>query len=127
MPRTGRPKAELTVTAEEREQLQRWSRRATSAHALALRSKIILRCADGADNITVASGLGVTSTTVGKWRRRFAERGLDGLVDEARPGGPRSVSDEQVEQVVVDTLERAPRDATHWSRSAMAAETGLSK
>ena len=127
MPRTGRPKADLTVTAEEREQLQRWSRRATSAHALALRSKIILRCADGADNITVASGLGVTSTTVGKWRRRFVEKGLDGLIDEARPGGPRSVSDEQVEQVVVDTLERTPRDATHWSRSAMAAETGLSK
>ena len=115
------------MTAEEREQLQRWSRRATSAHALALRSKIILRCADGADNITVAAGLGVTSATVGKWRRRFVERGLDGLVDEARPGGPRSVSDEQVEQVVVDTLERTPRDATHWSRSSMAAETGLSK
>ena len=127
MPRTGRPKAELTVSAEDREQLERWSRRATSAQALALRSKIILRCAEGADNVTVAAGLGVTSATVGKWRRRFVGRGLDGLVDEARPGGPRSVSDEQVEQVVVDTLERTPRDATHWSRSAMAAQTGLSK
>ena len=127
MPRTGRPKAELTVTAEEGEQLERWARRARSAQALALRSKMILRCADGADNQTVAAGLGVTSATVGKWRRRFVARGLDGLVDEPRPGGPRTVSDEQVEQVVVDTLERAPRDATHWSRSAMAAETGLSR
>jgi transposase len=117
----------LIVSAENREQLERWSRRTTSAQALALRSKIILGCADGADNVTVAAGLGVTSATVGKWRRRFVEKGLDGLVDEARPGGPRSVSDEQVEQVVVETLERTPRDATHWSRSAMAAQTGLSK
>jgi transposase len=117
----------LTVTAKEREQLERWSRRASSAQALALRSKIILGCADGADNVTVAVGLGVTAPTVGKWRRRFAARGLDGLVDEPRPGGPRSVSDEQVERVVVDTLERTPRDATHWSRSSMATQSGLSK
>ena len=127
MARTGRPKASLIVSMEDREQLERWARRSTSAHALALRSKIILSCADGADNVTVAAGLGVTSATVGKWRRRFVEKGLAGLADEDRPGGPRSVSDERVEQVVVDTLERTPRDATHWSRSAMAAETGLSK
>jgi transposase len=127
MPRTGRPKAELTLAAADREQLERWSRRTTSAHALALRSKIILRCAEGLDNVVVGSGLGVTPATVGKWRRRFVAQGLDGLVDEPRPGGPRSVSDAQVEQVVVDTLERTPRDATHWSRSAMAAESGLSE
>ena len=115
------------MTVKEREQLERWSRRASSAQALALRSKIILGCADGADNVTVAVGLGVTAPTVGKWRRRFVARGLDGLVDEPRPGGPRSVSDEQVERVVVDTLERTPRDATHWSRSSMATQSGLSK
>lgn len=117
----------MLVTLEEREQLERWARRSTSAHALAVRSKIILRCADGADNVTVATGLGVTPATVGKWRRRFVSKGLDGLVDEPRPGGPRSVTDAQVEQVVVDTLERTPRDATHWSRSSMAAQSGLSE
>jgi transposase len=85
-----------------------------------------MRCADGGDNVSVAAALGCSTATVGKWRRRFVADRLDGLVDEDRPGGPRSVTDEQVEQVVVATLERTPRDATHWSRSAMAAESGLS-
>jgi transposase len=127
MTRTGRPKADLVLTGEEREQLLRWSRRATSAQALALRSKIILRCADGADNVSVAAALGCSSATVGKWRRRFVAERLDGLSDDPRPGAPRSVRDDQVEQVIVTTLERTPRDATHWSRSSMAAETGLSE
>ena len=126
MARTGRPKAELVLSDGERAQLLAWSRRATSAQALALRSKIIMRCADGGDNVSVAAALGCSTATVGKWRRRFVADRLDGLVDEDRPGGPRSVTDEQVEQVVVATLERTPRDATHWSRSAMAAESGLS-
>jgi len=127
MTRTGRPKADLVLTGEEREQLVRWSRRATSAQALALRSKIILGCADGADNVSVAGALGCSSATVGKWRRRFVAERLDGLSDDPRPGAPRSVRDDQVEQVIVATLERTPRDATHWSRSSMAAETGLSE
>ena len=127
MARTGRPKADLVLTDDEREQLLRWSRRATSAQALALRSKIILRCADGADNVSVAGALGCSSATVGKWRRRFVAERLDGLSDDPRPGAPRSVRDDQVEQVIVATLERTPRDATHWSRSSMAAETGLSE
>jgi transposase len=127
MPRTGRPKADLTLTELERTQLLWWSRRAKSAQSLALRSKIILRCADGWDNQAVAAQLGCSTATVGKWRRRFVEKRLDGLTDEPRPGGPRSVGDDLIEQVVVDTLERTPRDATHWSRSSMAAETGLSK
>jgi len=127
MPRTGRPKAVLELTDGERDQLVRWSRRAKSSQALALRSKIILSCAEGRDNTTVAARLGCSSATVGKWRRRFVENRLDGLVDEPRPGGPRSVSDEQVERVVIDTLERTPRDATHWSRASMAAQSGLSK
>jgi transposase len=127
MPRTGRPKTELTVTDAEREQLLAWSRRAKSSQSLALRSKIIVRCADGIDNQSVASGLGCSTATVGKWRRRFVEHRLDGLRDEPRPGGPRLVADELIEQVIVDTLERTPRDATHWSRASMAAEAGLSK
>ena len=127
MARTGRPKAVLELSEAEREQLVAWSRRATSAQSLALRSKIILRCADGLDNVSVAAALGCSSATVGKWRRRFVTQRLDGLADEDRPGGPRSVTDEQVEQVIVATLERTPRDATHWSRSSMAAESGLSE
>lgn len=127
MARTGRPKAVLEVSDAEREQLLRWARRATSAQSLALRSKIILSCAEGVDNVTVAHRLSCSTATVGKWRRRFVTDRLDGLVDEDRPGGPRSVTDEQVEQVVVATLERTPRNATHWSRTAMAAESGLSE
>ncbi|HEV8525933.1 MAG TPA: IS630 family transposase [Actinomycetes bacterium] len=127
MPRTGRPKAELRLADDERERLLRWSRRATSSQALALRSRIVLACAEGVDNKTVAARLGCAAETVGRWRRRFVARRLDGLVDEPRPGGPRRIGDEQVEQVVVATLERTPAGATHWSRASMAAETGLSR
>jgi transposase len=117
----------LVLTDEEREQLVRWSRRAKSAQSLAVRSRIVLSCAQGLDNIEVAAKLGVVPATVSKWRRRFVERRLDGLLDEPRPGGPRSISDEAVEAVIVATLERTPKDATHWSRASMAAETGLSR
>jgi transposase len=125
--RTGRPKAALVLAEDERAQLLRWSRRAKSAQSLALRSRIVLACADGLDNTQVAARLEVVPATVGKWRRRFVDRRLDGLLDEPRPGGPRSVSDEQVEAVIVATLERTPKDATHWSRASMAAESGLSR
>jgi len=117
----------LRLADGEREQLLRWSRRAKSSQALALRSRIVLACAEGVDNKTVAARLGYAAETVGKWRRRFVAGRLDGLVDEPRPGGPRRIGDEQVEQVVVATLERTPADATHWSRASMAAETGLSR
>jgi transposase len=125
--RTGRPKAVLELAEDERDQLLRWSRRATSAQSLALRSKIVLACAQGLDNKQVAAKLGIVPATVGKWRRRFVEQRVDGLLDEPRPGGPRSISDEQIEAVIVATLERTPKDATHWSRASMAAETGLSR
>jgi transposase len=125
--RTGRPVAEVVLTDEERETLLRWSRRAKSSQALALRSRIVLGCAEGKANKQVAAELGVWPQTVGTWRRRFVESRLDGLVDEPRPGAPRTITDEQIEQVVVATLERTPADATHWSRASMAAESGLSR
>ena len=127
MPRTGRPKARLEVTEEEREQLQRWARRRKSSQALALRSRIVLACAAGEDNKSVAAELGCSQATVGKWRSRFVEHRLNGLSDEDRPGRPASITADQVEDVVVATLESTPANATHWSRAKMAERTGLSK
>ncbi|HEY6795215.1 MAG TPA: IS630 family transposase [Kineosporiaceae bacterium] len=127
MARTGRPKAELTLTEAERSQLVSWSRRAKSSQALALRSKIVLACADGADNKSVAAQVGCNPVTVGKWRSRFIAKRLDGLADEDRPGRPASITLDQVEDVVVATLESMPKNATHWSRSLMAKRSGLSE
>ena len=115
------------MSDEERETLVRWARRPKSAQRMALRARIVLACADGATNTEVAAQLGVARPTVGKWRSRFVADRLDGLVDEPRPGAPRKITDEQVEQVVTDTLEMTPRDATHWSRASMAAHSGLSR
>ncbi|HZA86318.1 MAG TPA: IS630 family transposase, partial [Acidimicrobiales bacterium] len=127
MARRGRPTVELILSEEERETLTRWARRPTSSQQLALRARIVLACADGATNTEVAAQLRVARPTVGKWRSRFVVDRLDGLVDEPRPGAPRTITDEQVERVVVDTLETTPRDATHWSRASMAAHSGLSR
>lgn len=124
--RAGRPKAELVLSEDERVQLQRWARRAMSSQALALRCRIVLACAEGLDNNQVAAQVGVWAPTVAKWRGRFVEHRLEGLVDEQRPGRPSSVTVEQVEDVVVATLEEAPKNATHWSRSKMAERSGLS-
>jgi transposase len=127
MAKMGRPVAELVLSEDERAALVRWSRRAKSSQALAQRCRIVLGCAGGKSNREVADELGIWPQTVGKWRRRFLERRMEGLVDERRPGAPRKISDERVEEVVVATLERTPKDATHWSRASMAAESGLSK
>ncbi len=127
MPRTGRPKVLLELTSQEREQLVRWARRRKSSQALALRSRIVLACAEGLNNKEVADRVGVSQPTVGKWRSRFVALRLDGLGDDPRPGRPPSITAEEVEDVVVATLESTPRNATHWSRSSMAARSGLSK
>ena len=124
--RIGRPIPELVISEEERNTLQSWARRPKSAQALALRAKIILDCAAGKTNTEVADQFRVTKQMIGKWRARFVERRLDGLLDEPRPGTPRKVSDTEVERVLTTTLESLPRDATHWSTRSLARQCGLS-
>src|SRR5713226_9451518 len=123
MPQRG----EVVLSEEEREVLERWARRPKSAQALALRCRIALAAAEGTSSKEIASQLACNPSTVGKWRGRFALRGLDGLHDEPRPGKPRSISDEDVERVIVKTLEEQPVGATHWSTRQMAQATGMSQ
>jgi transposase len=125
--RTGRPKAELTLSGEERAALEGWVRRRSTPQAWALRCRIILACADGASNKDVAAELGSTPQAVGRWRARFVQYRIAGLGDMPRSGGPRSVTDGQVAALVARTLESKPKDATHWSTRSMAKETGLSQ
>jgi transposase len=117
----------IELTDGERQQLELWSRRPTSAQALALRARIVLSAAEGLSSSEVARRLGIQFGTVSKWRNRFAEQRLDGLVDEPRPGQPRKITDAQVEEVIVKTLETTPTDATHWSTRSMAREVGLNQ
>lgn len=124
----GRPKAELVLSEDERVQLQSMARSRSLPAALAQRAKIVLGCAAGEANSTVARRLGTTNATVGKWRRRFAEQRISGLHDEMRPGKPRSIEDEQLAELINKTLHTKPADgATHWSVRSVAAETGISK
>ena len=125
--RTGRPKQELIVTAEQQRTLESLARRARSAPRVAWRARIVLGCAEGLDNTRVARKLRVSQQSVGKWRARFVRKGLDGLHDEPRPGAPRAILDAQVEEVIVRSLEQTPRGATHWSTRSMAKASGLSR
>lgn len=123
----GRSKARLVVSPSERQALQRLTQRRKTSQAMALRARIVLACAAGQLNQQVADELRVSRLTVGKWRRRFVEKRLDGLYDEARSGAPRRVSDAAIERVIIQTLETTPRGATHWSTRSMAKVAGLSQ
>ena len=124
--RTGRPKVALVLSDEERRELEALATRRRSATALAQRARLVLACAAGQDNTTVARRVRVAPATVGKWRRRFVADRVAGLMDEPRPGAPRQITDERIEEVIVRTLESTPRGATHWSTRDMAQATGLS-
>lgn len=123
--KTGRPMRELVLSSGEREELVRLTKRARVNRNLAFRAKIVLGC-DEATNSAVAHALRTTNQTVGKWRRRFVENRLDGLYDEPRVGAPRTISDDEVEAVIVKTLETKPKGRTHWSTRSMAATVGMS-
>jgi transposase-like protein len=127
MARRGRPSVEIELSSEELATLKRWSRRHSSSQALALRSKIVLACAAGDATLTeIAAELGCNPVTVGKWRHRFALDRLDGLVDAPRPGAVRTIGDDVIEAIVVETLETTPADATHWSTRSLANKHGIS-
>jgi transposase len=120
-------RAEVVLGDERRDVLERWAGRPKSSQALALRCRIVLAAAEGLESVEIADRLGCHPSTVGRWRGRFARHGFDGLHDEPRPGKPRAISDEQVERVIVKTLEQQPANATHWSTRSMAAATGMSQ
>jgi transposase len=122
-----RPKPALILSADERAKLTPWANRPKSTQRLALRARIVLACADESSNKAVAAQLRVCAATVGTWRNRFVTKRLDGLVDEPRPGAPRTVTDADVERVVTATLETKPKAATHWSTRGMAKATGMSQ
>jgi transposase len=117
----------IELSGDEREVLEGWARRRTTANALAMRSRIVLGAADGQSNTEIAARVGVHRNTVGLWRRRFVGFRLDGLLDEPRPGQPRKITDANVEEVITKTLESAPKNATHWSTRSMAQEVGLTQ
>lgn len=125
--RSGRPIPVLMLNEEERATLERWARRPKTAQALAQRARIVLACATGSPNVVVAEKMHLTKQCVGKWRSRFVTKRLDGLLDEPRPGAPRTITDTKVERTVMLTLESIPTEATHWSIRSMAKRCGLSR
>ena len=125
--RTGRPKRPLVLTDDEQERLQSLAHRARSQPVLARRARVILGSAQGLPNHRVAKQVRCSVGMVNKWRSRFLKKRLEGLYDEPRPGAPRKVSDAQVEQVVIQTLESTPRGQTHWSTRSLAQASGLSR
>jgi transposase len=127
MGRRGRPMPDLVLTDDERLTLTQWTRRRTTAQALARRARIVLTCADGLTNSAVADAEGVTRPTIGRWRQRFVDRRCAGLLDEPKPGAPRQITDAMVEHALTTTLETTPADATHWSTRSLAKACGLSQ
>ena len=127
MGRAGRPTVEIELSDAERDTLRRWARRHSTSQALALRSRIVLACAEGRTGTAIAKDLSCNQVTVAKWRRRFAVDRLEGLADAPRPGAARTIGDDVVEAIVVETLETAPADATHWSTRGLAAKHGISR
>ncbi len=125
--RTGRPKKTLTLVPTDKEKLTLLARRPKSAQRVAVRSKIVLRAAEGQSNQEIARNLGITGATAGKWRERFRLQGMEGLSDEPRPGAPRKITDGQVEEAVTKTLESVPTAATHWSTRSLSQQVGLSQ
>lgn len=123
----GRPKSELVLSEEEREQLTALTLRRKTAQALALRARIVLGCAQGLENNAVAAHQRVTPQTVSKWRARFVKLRLDGLLDAPRPGAPRTIDDSRVDAVIAKTLESIPEGATHWSTRSMARHLDMSQ
>ena len=123
--RTGRPKKPLVVTPKEREKLEMLARRPKSAQSIAMRARIVLGCDSGVNNQSLAKKLHVAGATVGKWRERFVRQRLEGLLDEPRPGAPRSLTDAKVEAVVTQTLETMPANSTHWSTRMKFSKTFL--
>jgi transposase len=126
MPR-GLVAREVAVSDDDREILERWVRRPKTAQALAARARIVLGCAEGKGNAAIAAEVGLTTWTVSKWRGRFLAGGVDGLLDEPRPGAPRTIADADVERVITLTLETQPTAATHWSTRSMAQRSGMSQ
>src|SRR2546428_8750048 len=120
-------RAEVVLSGEERVVLERWARRPTSWQGWAFRGRVVVAAAEGRSSTEMAAELGCNPSAVGRWRGRFARRGIDGLHDEPRPGKPRSISDDEVERVIVKTLEGPPANATHWSTRSLAAATGMSQ
>src|SRR5216110_212450 len=116
----------LVLSEDERRALENWVKRRSTAQGLALRARIVLACAQGDSNLAVAARLGVNRKTVTRWRARFLRERLDGLTDDPRPGVPRTITDAQVEEVVVRTLEEVPAGATHWSKRELAKRVGIS-
>src|SRR5688572_29366654 len=123
----GRPRPATTLTNEQREQLEQWTRRRSTAQALAGRASIVLLSIEGITDVEIAKRLRTTRETVGRWRRRFLKLGIDGLLDELRPGAPRTITDKDVERVITLTLETKPKGATHWSTRGMAKHVGMSQ
>ncbi len=125
--RTGRPKQVIILSKEEEEQLKSITDSRSLSYGLVTRARIIIMASESATNKAIAEKIGYSSQSVGLWRRRFLEQGIQGLHDELRPGRPRSISDEQVTELVRKTLQTKPKGRTHWTTRSMAGETQISR